>query len=261
MGEKRKPFLYYYLRVVYRILSTVAGILNPVKRSSFVAVGQLLGVPRYDPLPQFIPPAETAEITSDETVIELHGLAEQDGSISLFETAIISRICRERCADESCLIFEIGTFTGRTTLNMAVNAPGAHIYTLDLAPEEIGKTVYKLEENEKKYVRKLKAGAMFHGTSVEERITQLYGDSAACDFSDWYGMADLVFVDGSHAYDYVINDARLAARMIKPGGIIVFHDYGTVWRGVTAALNWLYENDSSFSTLRHIQGTSLVIRM
>ena len=29
-------------------------------------------------------------------------------------------------------IFEIGTFDGRTTLNMALNAPDAQIYTLDL---------------------------------------------------------------------------------------------------------------------------------
>ena len=70
---------------------------------------------------------------------------------------------------------------------------------------------------------------------------------------------DFVFVDGSHSYEYVLNDSRLARRLLRKDGdgIIVWHDYGA-WRGVTRALNALYRRDSVFQGLKHIEGTTLV---
>ena len=91
-----------------------------------------------------------------------------------------------------------------------------------------------------------------------ERITQLYGDSASFDFSPWYGQMDFVFVDGAHAYNYVVNDTNIALKLLNPrGGIIIWHDYG-VWKGVTRALNELRENMPSLP-LVHIKDTSLIV--
>lgn len=39
--------------------------------------------------------------------------------------------------------------------------------------------------------------------------------------------ADLVLVDGGHAYLDVIKDYDAWVKVVKPGGIVVFHDYGT----------------------------------
>ena len=36
----------------------------------------------------------------------------------------------------------------------------------------------------------------------------------------------LVFVDGCHAYDFVHQDTANALRYLRPGGLIVWHDYG-----------------------------------
>lgn len=43
---------------------------------------------------------------------------------------------------------------------------------------------------------------------------------------------DLIYVDGNHEAEYVLEDAILAFRLLKPGGTIVFDDYG--WAGETA---------------------------
>ena len=35
---------------------------------------------------------------------------------------------------------------------------------------------------------------------------------------------DLVFVDGAHSYDYVKNDTEKGLEMLRPGGVIAWHD-------------------------------------
>ena len=87
---------------------------------------------------------------------------------------------------------------------------------------------------------------------------ELYGDSASFDFSPYEGSIDLVFVDGSHAFNYVKSDAEVALRLIrKSGGLILFHDYDAAWDGVTRALNELAVSHSAMTGLRHLTGTSL----
>jgi ABC-type arginine transport system ATPase subunit len=44
----------------------------------------------------------------------------------------------------------------------------------------------------------------------------------------------LVFIDCSHAYDYARTDSESAMRLVKTGGIVLWHDYG-VWPSVTQA--------------------------
>jgi Predicted O-methyltransferase len=143
------------------------------------------------------------------------------------------------------LIIEIGTFDGRTTLNLAVNSPPkTKIVTLDLPPNE--ETKFELAPFEEYFVNKPVSGERFVDCPTEmkpyaKKISQVYGDSAAFDWSDYFGKADLVFIDGSHAYDYVVCDTKTALKLIKPTGIIIWHDYGE-WDGVTKALNQFFTN-------------------
>jgi hypothetical protein len=65
-----------------------------------------------------------------------------------------------------------------------------------------------------------------------------------------------VFVDGSHTYDYLLSDTRAAMTMVRPGGVIVWHDYG-VWDGVTTGLEELEARERY--GLRNVRGTSLVV--
>ncbi len=40
------------------------------------------------------------------------------------------------------------------------------------------------------------------------------------------GLFDLVFVDAAHDEESVVIDTALALRVLKPGGVLVFHDWG-----------------------------------
>ena len=103
-------------------------------------------------------------------------------------------------------IVEIGTFDGRTALNLAINAPaGVSIATLDLPPDQ--PSALEIEASERRYVDKPAPGARLRrcGSAWRAdagRVVQWSGDSATFDWSSHYGGAGLVFVDGSHAYDY-----------------------------------------------------------
>jgi len=71
-----------------------------------------------------------------------------------------------------------------------------------------------------------------------------------------FGRAGLVFVDGSHAHNYVIADTDTALKLLARKGVVHLHDYG-VWEGVTRALEEI--EASRHLGLRHIRGTSLVV--
>lgn len=181
-----------------------------------------------------------------------------NGNVRISELAILAGLAGQ-CRPGSN-IFEIGTFDGRTTLNLALNAPeSCNIHTLDLPPEIA--TKYELADGERHMVEKPVSGARFrrylgsHPRAIG-RIHQLFGDSAAFDYKSYENSCSLVFVDGSHAYDYAISDTRAAFSMVEAGGTIVWHDYG-IWKGVTKALGDLEAGERL--GLRNIRGTSLVI--
>lgn len=178
------------------------------------------------------------------------------GGISDRETWVLCAI-----ASKSKLIFELGTCTGKTTYLLARNAPAdARVVTLTLAPEQA--SVYANASGDAGRDRRaaIEESAFteffYSGTPVEGRITQLFGDSKAFDESEYAGQCDMIFVDGSHAASYVESDSRKALRMVKPGGLIFWHDYRGPQRapGVFTTLNRL----SKELPLRHIEGTTLV---
>jgi hypothetical protein len=182
----------------------------------------------------------------------------RSGDVNLAELAVLASAAAAVTNGEE--IIEIGTFDGRTTLNFAVNAPlQLSIFTLDLPPDTTPK--FDLAAGERAYVEKPRSGRHFAEPRPEfaaaaARITQGYGDSAAFDWSPHVGRAGLVFVDGSHAYDYVVADSDTAFRLVADKGMVIWHDYG-VWEGVTRALEEIEAGRRL--GLRHVRGTSLVV--
>jgi hypothetical protein len=58
------------------------------------------------------------------------------------------------------------------------------------------------------------------------RVCQIYADSRQWDTRNYpQGFFDTVFVDGGHADDVVANDTRLAMELVKPGGLVMWHDF------------------------------------
>jgi precorrin-6B methylase 2 len=192
-------------------------------------------------------------IVNENVTVNISQLFGVNGNTSLYELIVISGIVKNK---NPLTILEIGTFDGRTTLNFALNTLAeCKIYTLDLPPSEKDKTSFAIEENEMQYINKPESGARFKNFSDAGKIIQLFGDSATFDFSV-LPKADLIFIDGSHAYDYVINDSLKCFQMLKPNGIMLWHDYG-VWEGVTKGLEFLKETNPSFKSISYIRETSL----
>ncbi len=184
----------------------------------------------------------------------------KDGNILLFELAIINNLVEVYNPQR---IFEIGTFDGRTTMNIAFSSSkDSKIFTLDLPEKQLSETKYHLLDGEDVFVKKSVTGERFTSKSMEEfpekrKITQLYGDSASFNYKPYLDSIDFVFIDGSHSYEYVFNDTNIALRLLKKGkGIIVWHDYG-VFASVTKALNKIQKNNPHFELLR-VEKTSLV---
>jgi hypothetical protein len=190
--------------------------------------------------------------------VSLTETRKSSGNVTLGELAILAQAAAGCPAGSE--IVEIGTFDGRTTINLALNAPAScPIFTLDLPPGQ--PTLFQLEAGERRYVEKPLPGARFRQCSpslsnAARRITQLFADSATFDWSSHHGKAGLVFVDGSHAYDYARVDSMTAMRLVAPNGAVLWHDYG-VWEGVTRALEDLERTMNP--GLHHIRGTSLVL--
>jgi predicted O-methyltransferase YrrM len=189
--------------------------------------------------------------------IKLAETAKSDGNVRLSELAILALAARDTPAGSE--ITEIGTFDGRTALNLAINAPpGVSIATLDLPADQ--PSALAIEESERRYVDKPAPGARLRNCrgpwrAHADRVVLLRRDSATFEWPPHYGRAGLVFVDGSHAYDYARKDSETAMRLVKPGGIVLWHDYG-VWPGVTQAIEEL--EAARRLGLVHIRGSSLV---
>jgi predicted O-methyltransferase YrrM len=177
-----------------------------------------------------------------------------DGNVTLQELLALVRSVAER---KPTRLLELGTFDGRTTLNLAANVVGdARVITVDL-PADASSALHAAAGDEV-YVQKPVSGARYRGTPFEGRIEQRLGDTATLDFSDLAGKCDWVFVDAAHSYDYVMNDSTVAREVLRAPGIIFWHDYGT-WPGVTQALNELQRADPWFAGLKQIEGTSLAV--
>lgn len=138
------------------------------------------------------------------------------------------------------VIFEIGTSQGRMTALMAMNSPDSTvIHTLDLPPDaavpDHASDLHLIE------LARRELGITFRGTNWEPRIRQLLGNSATFDFSPYYNSVDLLTIDGSHSYSFVLSDTLQAFRMIRPGGVILWHDYESMRAeyGVTRVVNGL----------------------
>jgi hypothetical protein len=66
-----------------------------------------------------------------------------------------------------------------------------------------------------------------NASGLEHKITKLKGDSKLV-VRDLKKSFDFVYIDGSHVAKDVLIDAVLTWDLLKPGGIIIFDDYGFV---------------------------------
>jgi predicted O-methyltransferase YrrM len=187
------------------------------------------------------------------TIVEPQG---DDGNIDLDELAIINAIVQKENPQK---IFEIGTFDGRTTLNMSFSSKdNCKIYSLDLKKEQLDKTKFELGNYDKKLVDKDIYGERILKSELKykNKIKLLYGDSAIFDFTPFYDSIELVFVDGAHDYRNALNDSETALKLIgNLTGVIIWHDYKNGVPVVNAIEAFRRRHPAL--NIYHINGTSL----
>ena len=102
-------------------------------------------------------------------------------------------------------ILEVGTYRARTTYALHLNCPGATIVSYDIQalPSDYRTKLLSSEE-------------------VSLRVTPFQNGAGTLRNEERF---DLIFVDGSHRLEDVVEDTRLALRLVAPKGIVVWHDY------------------------------------
>ena len=123
-------------------------------------------------------------------------------------------------------VLEIGTFDGFTALNFAANldSDDGEIITVDL-PQDQDQDALRASGISNAITSGI-VGRMFRDEPEASRIRQVWGDSAVMDWATLGGPFDVIFIDGSHDYKYVLSDSWNAVNCVRPGGVIFWHDYG-----------------------------------
>ena len=147
------------------------------------------------------------------------------GMTSDFEAWIISTLSKV-----SKNIFEFGTCSGKTTYLMALNSSeDTKITTITLNPNEINNIQKFVKDNESSY-KNIKNETiydkfLFSGTPEEKKIEVIFINSLDFKNTEFKEKIDFIFIDGGHTYSIVKNDSEKSFEMLKPNGIILWHDY------------------------------------
>lgn len=164
-------------------------------------------------------------------------------------------------AKRAARMFEFGTCTGKTSYLWAANsAPDARIVTLTLPPVSADAIAREAGDDEAGIAIAAEESVctdfLYTGSAEEAKITQLFGDSLAFDETPHVGACDVVFVDGAHTYTYVASDSAKALRMLRPGGVALWHDYYGNSGGAPDIYRHLVELRERLPIV-HLEGTAL----
>lgn len=184
--------------------------------------------------------------------INLIEVIDKAGGLTIQELVSILGICS---IYPSGNLLEIGSFRGRTALNIIHNFPDLKTFTFDL-PDQLDNDKdlkYNLVESDK--------AQAFHHKKKElkikykdyfSKINSLEGDSATYDFSKYNDFFDIIIVDGSHKYENVVIDSENAIKMIKKNGYIIWHDYSKDHIDVLKAIRFIKKKYSiEINRLKH----------
>ena len=210
-------------------------------------------------LPEAIDPAFTPGPFGPDRAAEVsfigRGPYVVDGGTSDAEAWILAVV-----AKRAACLFEFGTCTGKTAYLWARNAPAeAKVVSVTLAPNHVADTRTEPGDDARDVayasLESSHTRFLYSDTDVAHKVEQVFADSKSLDIAPWAGQCDVVFVDGSHAYSYVLSDSAKALELLKPGGLVLWHDYAGPLHspGVYRALNEL----ASRIPIVRIAGTSL----
>jgi predicted O-methyltransferase YrrM len=172
--------------------------------------------------------SENLKGPKDEAIIKSFSITPGNrvvGMTSDYEAWIIATISKI-----SKNIFEFGTCSGKTTFLMGLNSPkNSKIISITLNPDNIMELKKNKKDNKVPFRNIINESIyqkfLFSGTSVEHKINVKFINSLNFDHSKYLNQMDLIFIDGGHTYSVIKSDSEKSFEMIKPNGIILWHDY------------------------------------
>jgi predicted O-methyltransferase YrrM len=129
---------------------------------------------------------------------------------------------------------EIGCFAGESTLIFYQSGKIEKLYAID-PWENNWRDTPDVSKCDMKLVEKLFDERINNTDIVKLKMTM---DEAVQLLPE----LDVIYIDGNHDYDYVLNDIELSLTKIKNGGIICGHDYHKNEIGVLNAVNKMFGN-------------------
>lgn len=152
---------------------------------------------------------------------------------------------------------EVGVFEGRAMLWMLENiltAPDSRATVIDVFE---GKYNQDYPEFVKRYFGNLRL------SGKEDRVTTIHEYSQLALRKLDLQSFDIIYIDGSHENWDVLEDAILAMRLLKPGGVLIFDDYGRESKEYTApkfGIDAFYRFNKDRFQVLHV-GHQVVLRL
>lgn len=113
-----------------------------------------------------------------------------------------------------CKYFEIGTWRGESVANVASVA--SKCVTLNLSSQQMKDRGWSEEY----------AHQHAYFSKKIEHVEHVFGDSKSFDFYQLKSTFDLIFIDGDHTQDYVVNDTqKVVSNLMHANSVVVWHDY------------------------------------
>ena len=194
-----------------RDLRHVFGVANSVAKDIENPVADTRSFPHID----------FSEITGRSIRLSFQTFPRIGASISLVEAAALSALIHKINAKR---IFEFGTYKGVSTTQLALNLPhDGMVFSLDL-PEDHPAYSLAIPKVAEQQITAEKGKGILIPHDLGGKVTFLRADSAKFDTTPYLESMDLIFVDGAHSYEYVKNDTAKGLEMLRPGGIIAWHD-------------------------------------
>jgi hypothetical protein len=162
-----------------------------------------------------------------------------------------------RSLPDGARILEIGGYKGRSTVCLAYGCVGSlrHVFTIDRF-KGIYKDVEGKEDLEEVFVK-----GFFDEwkANIEANGLENYVTAFACNSLEfaryWRSDIHMLFIDGSHEYEDILNDFLNFFPFVVREGIIAIHDVTANWQGPYRAwhenIKKLLINTGSVSTLAY----------
>lgn len=145
-------------------------------------------------------------------------------------------LCDLVLKNEAKKILEVGSFMGfSTSLLLRASLPHqGEVLSIDPGLATLGENISIpaiFEQMTKEFQNRLRIKRAYFAVTPEKRSPI---DTITAPFDEEF---DFIFIDGNHTVINVIEDFHLASKMLRPNGLIAFHDVCML--EVKSAIKWL----------------------